>query len=687
MKFLFPLVSLLVVTPQIGIAAPLKTAPTASIPRAGEIALDGTVESLDVIQNTLTLRATSFSVGSGATKKLAQPKLKAIGLGEATQWLESSGLKNLSLGDLDKGMEIRVVGREIAGKTFAARLVSWRAPAPQLPLDPLTPRVKAPFLPAPQTQKGITLRVIDAGWMSLAQMWSWESNRRPLFYFAYNLPGASDGQPDSAGWVTSVAARGTKLLRVSGPNGEPVSVSSSGMMEREGGGYGATRAALSGVRPAWKHIVAEFETLDPAAPADASGEFNSVVTFDKVPVPPQNGEKTAVADQEKTTMRGSKIRLQSVRIEKPAGGDKGRTFFDFVITPSAKVADMKVNLDLDKMRDGDENVWNYNSWGSGGSEVHVDAVPGESDRFMAPSIKVRETAPSLKKRDWYRQFRVEVPVASFLQFMTPQSGALPPIRAEAKAFTLEIEAGNARETGTWDGVAWIKNRDAVADTSERWIVREVRGRAAGKTTEGSTAESEYNRQFMRMNGAPAAADEQSNNLAMFFNERPEKFDLELKVEKANRLENFDWLRRVPLPAPGESLDIHDGQFETDSVCLRRVFWIQPGTELPGLSPGARASFAGANLAVVFETLPTYPGANVEIPLFTVQDDKGQKLDVSQWTPRGDVGRAGTENSRQRTIIFAAPPAGKNLDLWFHTVETKWSGQTETVTIKDVPGKG
>ena len=687
MKFLIPLLSLSILSPQIALAAPVTTAPLTAKPRAGEVALTGSIESLDVIQNRLTLRATGFAVASGATKKLPQAKIKAIQLGDATQFLESSGIKNLSLGDLEKGVNIRVVGREVAGKPFAARLITWRAPAPELALDPLTPRVKAPFLPAPQTQNGITLRVIDAGWMSLSQMWPWENSRRPLFYFSYNLPGESDGKPDGAGWMTSVAARNTKLLRVSGPNGEPVSVVSTGMVEREGGGYGATRAALGGVNPAWKHVVAEWETLDPAAPADASGEFSSVLAFDKVAVPPQNGEKLEIG-QEKTTKLGSKIRLQTVRLEKSANNGKGRTTLNFVITPPANVADMKVNLDLDKMRDEAESAWNYNSWGSGGSEVHVDAMPNPTDKFMVPSIKINEKAPSLRKANFYRRFRVEVPVASFLRFAAPQSGALAPVLAEGKAFTVQIEPGNARDTGTWDGVAWIKNRaGGGGDKSERWIVREVKSRAGGQEAGGSSSESEYNRQFMHISGKPATSDEHSNNLALFFNQRPDKFDLEMKVEKANRLENFDWLRGVPLPAAGQSLDMRDGQFETDHIRIKRVFRFQNVSELAGLSPNAREAFGGSNLAIVLDVSPVFPGARVEIPSFRVQDQTGRQLEVMNWMPSGDAGRANTENTKLRTLIFALPPSSKSLDLWFNSVETAWSGQSETVTIKDVAGKG
>ncbi|RYG70621.1 hypothetical protein EON80_07440, partial [bacterium] len=123
----------------------------------GEILLSGTVESLDVVNSRLTITATSFTGASGATKALPQPKSKLIQLGNATQFLESSGLKNPSLGDLAKGLAVRVVGKELgAGKPFAARQLAWTSVAPVLPPDPLTPPAVAAFLPPPQQAKDIS---------------------------------------------------------------------------------------------------------------------------------------------------------------------------------------------------------------------------------------------------------------------------------------------------------------------------------------------------------------------------------------------------------------------------------------------------------------------------------------------------------------------------------------------------
>lgn len=670
------------------LSGPVCAAPAPPTPLAGEIALEGTIESLDVVKNTVVLRATAFATTAGAAKKLPQPKIKAIQIGDATQFVESSGLKNLSLGDLEKGLPIRVVGKEVAGKSFAARVVAWRAPAPPIPLDPLTPRAVAPLLPPAQTQNGITLRIIDAGWMSLAQMWPQSQNSaRPLFYFSYTLPGASDGGRNEQGWATSVAERNTRLLQVSGPKGEPVTVNSSGPLEREPGIYGGTRTAFSGVNPVWKFVVAEFETLDPSAARGASGEINSTLVFDKVPLPAKSGEKLAVG-KTMTTARGTTVTLKTVRVGKHFAGDTDRTFFDFAVKSPPSIGDMKVELDLDSIKDENDTRWTYDGWGNSGFEFSVKALPPAGSKTLTVGIKIKESAPSLQKRGAYRQFRVEIPVAAFLKFKAPPANPPAPVlKAEGKAVSVEIERETHENTGNWGAMAWIQSRGNPADKTQRWLLREVKARARDKETRGSTYEDDNSRQFMRLNGAPAASDEHSQSLIVPFDlKRPDRFDLELKLEMARRLENFTSLRGVPLPARGASLDIKEGQFENDVLRVKRLFWFKSADELAGVSPGARGGFQNANLAVVVELLPVFPGASVEIPLHRATDDAKRELEVRQWTPRGDAGRAGTQNTNLRTLILPVSASSKSLDLWFHTLETAWSGQTETLILKDVAGK-
>lgn len=646
--------------------------------QAGEIALEGTLESLDVVKNSLVLRATSFTGVSGASKPLPQPKSKAIQLDETTQFVELGGLKNLSLGDLEKGQQIRVVGRETAGKSFAARLIAWTA------LDPRTPRQKAPFLPAPQTQNGMTLRILDAGFTKSIFARDNEEDKRLDFYFSYTLPDALARQSGSAEG-TPEADLQTRFLQVSGPNGEPVS-SYYEQPQRDGNGsqdsQGVRIVSSWKVNPAWKYLVAEWETLDPNAPSDAAGRFESTLAFDKVAVPPQSGQKMPV-DVKKTTARGSTITLKSVRVEKadPAKFREANTYFDFEIAAPLAVPDMTVELDLKSIEDENGIPWSY-QYRNNLNGLSVQLAPPPGTTMMAPTLKIKESAPSLKKREWYRRFRVEIPVAALLPFAPPPAQTSAPVwKAQGKAFSVEVEHEAIYQNRNWNAVVWLKPRVPSPDPTQRWMLREVKAISNGKETRGLAYLSAYAHRFWHFNGSLAAPDEHSNTLSVTFRPPPEKFDLELKVERARRLEGVGWIRRVPLPAEGASLDIGAGQLENDNVRIKRIFW-------PSRSELARLNreYFKRSVAIVVELPPTFPGAEVEIRGFRVQDDRGRDMDVPQASQEGDVGRAKTGNSTLRTLIIQVPLGIKSLDLWFKTLELTWSGQSETVVLKDVAGK-
>lgn len=583
-------------------------------------------------------------------------------------------------------------------KPLATRLVAWSENAPLD--DPLTPLEKAPFLPAPQTQGNVTFRIIDAGFASLAQLFPRsEKSMRPLFYFSYTLPGAPNAQIDKSGWETSAAQRNTRLLQVSGPNGEPVALASALVpLPRDAGVYRGTQVAFNGVNPAWKNVIAEFEILDPKAPPDASGESNSVLSFETVPVPAKT-EREIEVGKAVTTARGTKIVLQSLRADKPSDGEKGSSYFVFAVTPPANVPDMRVVLGMNGVKNQDGKPWQFTSWGSGGLQgggiqLHVEAAPRQSDTSLTLGIKIEESAPSLQKRQWYRRFRVEIPVAALWKIgPSPLHPKAPVWKAEGESVALEVEPDSHRLEGNWDALVWIKSRVPDADKTQRWLLRAVKARAAGKGMGGWTYDRNYDRQFMRLNGTVAAPDEHSNSIVLpFFGAWPATFDLEFKLDRARRLESFSQLRGVPLPAPGASLDIREGQFKNDTLRVRRLFWFKNASELVGLPPRARANFQNANLAVVVEILPVFPGAALEIPAYRVQDDAGRSLsarrsfDALQWGPRGDAGRAGTENTNLRTLILPVSTSSKSLDLWLNTVEIVWSGQSETLILKDVTGK-
>lgn len=575
----------------------------------------------------------------------------ALGGGEETRFLEGSGLKNPSLGT-----------RKMA-TPFAARVV-----AQDLPLDALTPRGKAPYLPPPQTQSGLTLHVIDAGWTSLAQWWPLQhSDSRPLFYLSVLAPGVSDRLVNSSSFSFE------------GPNGEPVTLYSAEPLALIGGPRGVWRGVFKGVNPAWKHLVVYFETLAPDAPPNASGQFDSTVSFENVPLPSE-GSKFLKVNKEATTLRGTQIVLQSVQVQRT----HQETTFDFAVKPPVGVPDMEVSLAIAGIKNQAGEPWQSAHSGGTITQLQVQNVPRRSDTAMTLSLKVRESAPSLQKRHWYRRFRVEVPVAAMLKIAPPPANpSALVLKAQGQNVAVEIEPDDTQSSESWNALAWIRERSPVTGKTQRWLVRDLLAHTEDGGTRGWALENRYDREFMRLNGAVAAPNEHSVPITLPFETRPKNFEFEITLEKARRLESVRELHDVIVPAPGTSLDIREGELERENVRVRRVFRFENASELAGTSPDARASLQNVNLAIVVEILPTISGATTDILAYRIQDGAGRSLNARLW--RGDVTRAVTKNFHLQTLILPVSTSSKSLNIWLNTVETAWSGQRETLFFRNLTG--
>lgn len=105
-----------------------------------------------------------------------------------------------------------------------------------------------------------------------------------------------------------------------------------------------------------------------------------------------------------------------------------------------------------------------------------------------------------------------------------------------------------------------------------------------------------------------------------------------------------------------------------------------------MSPDERPSAGSANLAVVVEAEPNI-GGKIELSEIRVEDDAGRLVAENRNSYPGDLGRAGSEKSNLHTLLLPVSPQSQSLDLWLESLETTWSGQTETLTVKDVPSSG
>lgn len=663
--------------------APVWAAPAPDLtPQKGEIALEGQITKFDVVRNTFQLNATAFTPFGGARKPLPAPKLKSIALTEDAIFWDLAKNRRLSLGDLENGLAVTVVGRELGGeKPFAARLIAWKMAAPELLPDPITPAAVAPLLPPPQTKGSVTLRVIDAGFKPLNQLWPrTEPSPRPTYFFTYRVS-SPDNAPSYSGM--SLIESQTQLLRIEGPNGERVQRQMGGPFETAPGQFRGTVNALQDLDPRWKSVTAFWETLDPAAPPSAKGEIVSEIVLDKVPVPEKAGQELKIT-REIATALGTTIQLESVKWEAPdAKNETGTTWFQLRSRPTNQVPDLRVSLDISGVKTGEGVPWSYNSWGSSDDLLRVKAVPPANSRFLNLTVEVTQSAQTLQKREWYRQFQAEIPVAALLKIAPPIVNPEPTVVASATTenVAVEVEAGKPNDKA-WLGLLWLQNR--APDAKMSWLVRAIKARGDGTEWKAESYPTDYGHEFWRASGEMAATDAKSLPIWVNFGDKkPKNFELELQLEAARRQENWSWLRQIPVPLPDQTIEVKEGQLENDYLRIRRIFWVRNGQELKGLPEDRRRWYSRPGLAIVVELLPIFPDAEAEIVGYSVLNSANGSSSFATSTMRGDASQAGTQNTRLRTLFETPPRGAQSLDIWFNTVESKASGQTETVVLKDI----
>ncbi len=116
------MVSLLVLPAALSAAA---AAPIDLLPAIDEIRVDGTVASVVVAGNKLTVTTVSFTLPDGRTSKLAAPKPKTVTVTDRTMLHQRrDDALALTLAELKPGLEVTAVGGDLgSGKDLPARLI------------------------------------------------------------------------------------------------------------------------------------------------------------------------------------------------------------------------------------------------------------------------------------------------------------------------------------------------------------------------------------------------------------------------------------------------------------------------------------------------------------------------------------------------------------------------------------
>ena len=101
------------------------TNPTAGLPREGEIALNGTVISIDATRRSLQLRAASFALPNGKFGVMQTPKTKTVTVGPQTVIYNGNNhTTTLPPTALRAGIYISVIGDDLGtGKALPARII------------------------------------------------------------------------------------------------------------------------------------------------------------------------------------------------------------------------------------------------------------------------------------------------------------------------------------------------------------------------------------------------------------------------------------------------------------------------------------------------------------------------------------------------------------------------------------
>jgi hypothetical protein len=690
---MFRIVSVLLALSLVAMPSGAQTAMPPQLQAAtGEIVLSGTVKSIDIVNSRLTLQVTSFTGASGTTRQLPQPKTKLVHIGYRSQFIETGGINNPSLGDVALGAAVQIAGKESGDeRLFAARRVRWTSPEPALPPDPATPAAIAPLLPQQQQAKGVALRVIDAGFASYRSLIpSPYIETRPIFHFKYRLNGPK---------VTAVDANNNPrtlndlvvIRRLYGPAGQFLPKPGTGPLDPKNPGAGGAIAYAEGVDPTWSHIVAEFEVLDPNAPPSAPGIITSSFTFDDVPVPGQVGKKLDVV-RNMTTELGTQITLDSV--EGRLNSEEPVTHAALRYVPPANIPDLKARVEVEKVA-SDGTPWKTFPRGGGWADPFIsadfDSLGPPNAKAMSLTFKIKEMAPLLQQRQWYSRIRVSIPVVSLLG-PTYVGDAVPKrdaatIVAEATGDNVRIQAEHIQSPNIDSRSArlWVKSEGVAPN--EFWMVR-----AGSGTTEKGQPISAFlpdmeRTLFWREDGEQVAPNEYANVVEVRGTPLPEKIDLNLKLEKAKRFEYWSRLQDLPLPKPGTTIEVPEGEIEDDVLVVKRVVYFHDPTELPG--------FAGQNnlplkegVAVVLEIRPLLQHSDIQIYCRSATDNAGCDLGEYMYSVYdADRTRNNHENTLFRTVLLPVPAPGiKRFEIQMQTVQTAWSGQTQMVDLKNIPVK-
>lgn len=541
----------------------------------------------------------------------------------------------------------------------------------------------SPTFPVQKTQDGVTVQLQSARWAKRSDVFS----------------GERQGGPADKGLAVTYRVLDNKASVVPqflGADGAPLLNLS---MSTIGSADGSTVFASS-LDPRLPTITLNFEWLDPAAPPEASGSYSETLDFADVPVPAQADQPITV-HRTSTTKHGTQVTLEKVAVRKRQPGDAAPTETLFVLRclPPPAVPDLYPNLNFaypNLLDDTGKNLMKNSSYGSSGEDaldhtpgsttLDVASVPSPQAKTLDVKISVQENAPSLRQEQWFRHLQFDLPLQS-LPGREAEGPYLPLATAASGPVQSTLESLRAPSKGQYEARLWLpdgydlQNMALHDDAGNEY-------NAVEDTGYGTPL-------FWRMNGAPIQPGKRGHLLRLYgFNQKtaPAKLTLETDALPVRRVRHHFDLANLPLPKPGETLDLNRTIKDADGsrLLLRAIAYFTDQKPLPGVEASTRAQMTppfGLALALQFQSA-SGDKATAQFECRQASDEQGHKLTGRNGlvASSGDWLQAKESPANSETILLL-PPSGSDVSGQFRVQmqvdETVPSGPARKLVFRDL----
>jgi hypothetical protein len=447
--------------------------------------------------------------------------------------------------------------------------------------------------------------------------------------------------------------------------------------------------AFDNVDPRRTSVPLEFEFLDPAAPADATGEFENTVEFKNVPMPEKRDQVLRVG-RVLTTAKGTRVFLQAIAVASRHKGYQmfgitNRVLMSMRTLPPATTPDMTASLAVDSTNgvnsfvgvNGEKLVKDYgNSVGyqdmlEGSNDtvtLILDALPNLKARRVNIRIHVRERAASLKQKKWFRHFRFQLPQNQIS--LGSVKSQRPLAVAEASDIRMTLEPLQMFDND-------YKTRLIIANQNGvNWDWKAKSVTINGGVERALTERSEI--AFWKQNGRPIDAGEKclplefdTFGLAIDGPLAPKTMEMRLKMEAEKRQSRVVNFRNLPVPREKQTLSVNRTvKFASGAwFTLRKI---ENGT-FNRQQRAIKNKEQATKIAVTFDSNAQADSEHwVEYEKSTGVDNLGHELRTQ------DTIRSG------QTLYFVRPAHGtKSFELRLLLSEVT-RGPRKTVVFRDLP---